>query len=428
MLYDQAGMAMAWTEAWQASGDIAHRRAAESTLDYVLRDLRLPGGALASAEDADSLDADGRREEGAFYVWTEAEIADVLGADALPFARAAFGTAPEGNYLDEATRQRTRANVLHLPDEPSVLAASLGLSPEAFQDQRRRHLDRLLDARAARPRPLLDDKVLADWNGLAIAALALAGRVLDRPDYVDAASGAAAFVLREMRTADGALMHRWREGEPAVPGFVEDYAFLAWGLIELAQATRDVSHIQTALALHRETRARFESPDGGYFQTEADARGLLVRPRSLDDGALPSGHAVAILNGMRLARLTNEAVTEDAALAGLASDARLRAHPTGHAAHLLAAQVALGPSPEVVVASGEGEGAVWRALREVYAPDALLLARTPALSGIAPFTAEQSAQDGGATVYVCRRGACQAPTTDPEVASRSLDALYGNPS
>ena len=441
MLYDQAGLALAWTEAWQATGDPAHRRAAEATLDYVLRDLALPGGAFASAEDADSPDAHGRREEGAFYVWTEREIAGVLGQDALPFAREAFGTAPEGNYLDEATRQRTGANVLHLPEDEGPLAARLGMTPEAFRETRRTHLDALLEARAARPRPLLDDKVLADWNGLAIAALATAGRVFGREDYVTAAERAAAFVLGEMqaRVASGAggspddagagtpatgLFHRWREGEAAVPGFLEDYAFMAWGLIELAQATGDMGHLAAALALHRQTRARFEAPSGGFFQTEKGTPGLLVRPRALGDGALPSGHAVAATNGLRLARLTGRADLEDSALTALASDARLRAHPTGHAAHLLAAQVALGPAPEVVVAGGEGEAEMRAALGGVYAPGALLLASGGPLAALAPWTAAQTARDGRATAYVCTDGACQAPTTDPAEAARTLDAVY----
>ena len=424
MLYDQAGLALAWTEAWQASGDHEMRRAAERTLDYVLRDLRLESGGFASAEDADSLDARGRREEGAFYVWTEAELADVLGADALPFARAAFGTTPEGNFLDEATRQRTGANVLHLPDDPAPLAASLGMDEETFRQRRREALDRLLAARASRPRPLLDDKVLADWNGLAIAALAVAARTFGRDDFSQAASGAADFVLGEMRQTDGSLLHRWREGEAAVPGFLDDYAFLAWGLLELYQTTFDAARLQTALDLHRETCQRFESEEGGYFLTEAGARGLLVRQRALDDGALPSGNAVAAMNGLRLAHLTGDRAMEDAALAALAADARIRAHPTGHTVHLLAAQLALGPAPEVVVATGEGERTMWDALRGVYAPGALLLRTGEPLAEIAPFTAEQNARNGRATAYVCERGACQAPTTDPEQAARTLDALY----
>ena len=227
-----------------------------------------------------------------------------------------------------------------------------------------------------------------------------------------------------MRRPDGSLLHRWREGEAAVPGFLDDYAFLAWGLLELYQTTFDASRLETALDLHRETRQRFESEAGGYFLTEAGARGLLVRQRALDDGALPSGNAVAAMNGLRLAHLTGDRAMEEAALAALEADARIRAQPTGHTVHLLAAQLALGPAPEVVVASGEGEADMWSALRSIYAPGAFFLRTSEPLATLAPFTAEQNARNGRATAYVCERGACQAPTTDPQDAARTLGALY----
>ncbi|MEL6617016.1 MAG: thioredoxin domain-containing protein, partial [Bacteroidota bacterium] len=312
----------------------------------------------------------------------------------------------------------------HLPDREGPLAQRLGLDVLTFRQKRRAMLDRLLDARGDRPRPLLDDKVLADWNGLMIASLATAARVLDRDDYAEAASGAAAFVLREMRLDDGRLLHRWRDGEAAVDGYLDDYAFLAWGLIELSQATGEAAHLRTALDLHSRMRDLFEDPEGGYFLTQADARGLLVRQKALDDGALPSGNAIAALNGIRLAHLTGDAETEAAAHAALRADARIRAHPTGHAAHLLAAQVALGPAPEIVIASGDGADAMREAIDAVYAPGAWHLTQSEPLVEIAPFTAHQTARDGRATAYVCERGACQAPTTDPEVAADALAALY----
>ncbi len=435
MLYDQAGLALAWTEAWQASGetdaerDGEMKRAALSTLDYVIRDLQLPGGGFASAEDADSLDARGEREEGAFYVWTEAELAQTLGAENLDFAREAFGTTREGNFLDEATRQRTGANVLHLPEPEVPLAERLGMTPEAFRLRRRDLLDQLLEARASRPRPLLDDKVLADWNGLAIVALASAARVFDRPDYARAASGAADFVLESMRSPATGLLHRWREGDAAIDGFLDDYAFMTWGLLELYQTTFDTAHLSAALDLHRQTRERFEDTDaGGYFLTASGARGLLVRQKALDDGALPSGNAVAAMNGLRLAQLTADRAMEDAALAALSADARIRAHPTGHSAHLLAAQLALGPAPEVVIAgsAASGENEMLEALQSVYAPGALVLKASEALALIAPFTAQQTARGGQTTAYVCERGACRAPATDPAEAAQTLAQRYAS--
>ncbi|MEM6328599.1 MAG: thioredoxin domain-containing protein [Bacteroidota bacterium] len=419
MLYDQAGLAMAWTEAWHLTGDPEMREAAEHTLDYVVRDLQQDHGGLASAEDADSLDAHGRREEGAFYVWTEAEIAEIIGEEALPFVRAALGTTPEGNYRDEATRQRTGASVLHLPDDPARLGDALGRTEAEVLARRREILDRLFRARNVRPRPLLDDKILTDWNGLAIAALATAARVFSREDYAAAAHRAAEFVLTHLHRPDGSLLHRWRDGEAAVPGFLDDYAFLALGLTDLYAATDEARYLGLAMDLHRQTRERFEAPEGGYYLSEPDP-GLIVRQRALDDGALPSGHAIACLNGLRLGVLAGEPEWEASTRRALASDARLRAHPSGHTAHLLAAQIALGPAVEIVIAPGEGEDTLREALREVYAPGAVFLRATPEVAALVPFTASQTARDGLATAYICENGACQAPTTDPTEAPRTL--------
>ncbi|MEM1055907.1 MAG: thioredoxin domain-containing protein [Bacteroidota bacterium] len=424
MLYDQAGLAMAWTEAWQSTGDMELREAAERTLDYVVRELQQEHGGIASAEDADSLDAHGRREEGAFYVWTEAELVAVLGSEWRAFARVAFGTMPQGNFLDEATRQRTGGNVLHLPDDPAALAKTLDLDLATFHQQRADLLRTLFEARASRPRPLLDDKILADWNGLAIAALAISARVFSREDYAEAAVRAAEFVLQQLRHPDGRLLHRWRDGDAAIPGFLDDYAFLAWGLIELHAATQDVRYLRLALDLHHQTRDHFEDSEGGYFLTEAGSPGLLVRQRALDDGALPSGNAVAAMNGVRLGALTGDPDLTEPASRALAADARVRAHPTGHAAHMLAAQLLTGPLPEIVTAPGEGMAAMEKALQAVYAPGSLRLWASDALSEIAPFTAGQVARDGRATAYICRGGACQAPTTDPTEAARTLASMY----
>ncbi|HIG74701.1 MAG TPA: thioredoxin domain-containing protein [Bacteroidetes bacterium] len=425
MLYDQAGLAMAWTEAWELTGDEEMRHAAERTLEYVVRDLQQPHGGIASAEDADSLDAAGRREEGAFYVWTESELAGVLGEDQLNAARVLFGTTAEGNYVDEATRQRTGANVLHFPDDLDRLAATIGVSAEDAERQRRSMAERLLEARASRPRPLLDDKILTDWNGLAIAALAYAGRALSRPDFTEAAVRAEAFLRAHLMDPDGHLLHRWREGEAAIAGMLDDYAFLVWGLMELAAATRDASYLQRAADLHDAMRQRFEADGGGFFLTDESAD-VLVRQRALDDGALPSGHAVAILNGLRLAAATGRGDLRESAERALASDARLLATPSGHAAHLLGAQLLLGPLPEIVITEGEGRQALAAALGEVYAPGALRLYRSEALAGLAPFTREMTGIDGRATAYVCIAGACQAPAHDPALAAETLATLYSD--
>ena len=433
MLYDQALYTLACTEAWHATDEPDLREAAEATVAYVLRDLRAPSGAFFSAEDADSLNAAGEREEGAFYVWTEAELDAALDPDDARLARAAWGTAAAGNYRDEASGQRTGANVLRLPNrlaDPDPLAAvadGLGLDAEALRLRLDAARETLLDARAQRPRPLLDDKVLTDWNGLMIAALAVAARTFGRDDYAEAATEAATFLLDTMRT-EGGLLHRYRNGDAGIDGLLDDYAFLVWGLLELYQTTFDEALLATALDLHGQMRERFEDPDGGYFLSPADAPDLIARQKSLDDGAIPSGNSVAILNGLRLGRLTGDADLEDAARRGLRAPDVVRQHPSGFAHLLTAAAFAQGPSQEVVVAGDredEGVGRMLRALRDVYAPFAVTVLRSPGsgsapIVDLVPFAEAQTAIDGEATAYVCEDRACQSPTTDPAAARRAM--------
>ncbi|WP_412068127.1 thioredoxin domain-containing protein [Rubrivirga sp. IMCC43871] len=435
MLYDQAGYALACTEAWAATGADDLREAAETTLAYVLRDLRGAHGAFHAAEDADSLDADGEREEGAFYVWTTAELEAVLGAEDAGVAEALWGATSAGNYLDEATRQRTGANVLHLPapdlsaDDPLVdPAAALGLAPDALRDRLAGIRERLLAVRSERSRPLLDDKVLTDWNGFAIAAFAVAARTFGRDDYAEVATEAAEVVLRELRAESGDLLHRWRDGQAGIDGLLDDYAYLVWGLVELYQTTYDERWLATALDLHGRMRDRFEDPDGGYFVSPADAPDLLVRQRSPDDGAMPAGASVAALNGLRLAALTGDEALREAALRALRAPEMVRQHPSGFTHLMTAAAFAAGPSQEVVIAGEHGAAdtaAMIDAVRAVYAPHAVVAVRSPGtgeapLAGLAPFVVEQTAIAGAATAYVCERHACQAPATDPRAAAETL--------
>lgn len=438
MLSDQAMYALACVEAHDATGALDLREAAEATLDYVLRDLRSDRGGFFSAEDADSLDADGHREEGAFYTWTTADLADVLGPEDARLAADVWGTDPDGNFLDEATHKATGANVLHLLDpaigSPSPLAATaarLGMTVEDLRTRLDSVRERLFEARASRPRPLLDDKVLTDWNGLAIAAFASAARVFGRDDYARAATEAADFLLAEMRTDDGDLLHRWRDGQAGIPGLVDDYAFLVWGLIEVYQATFDPAHLGTALDLHSRMLAHFEAPGGGTYRSTADAPDLIVRQRALDDGAIPAGNSVAVLNGLRLARLTGRSDLEDAARRALDVPDVVREHPSGFTFLAMAAAFAEGPSQEIVIA-GEPDApdtlAMLDAARSVYAPHAVVVLRPPGVTPITdlvPFAAEQTMVEGRATAYVCENHACQAPTTNPEEAARLLAEAVG---
>ncbi|HXV14479.1 MAG TPA: thioredoxin domain-containing protein, partial [Candidatus Krumholzibacteria bacterium] len=349
MLYDQALLLLAYTEAYHATRNDAYRRTAEEIAAYVMRDLSSPEGGFYSAEDADS-----EGEEGKFYVWTLAQLREVLGADA-GFAALAFGVTEDGNFAEEASGHRSGASVLYVPKPQPEAARAAGLAEDAFAERVESVRARLFEARARRVRPHLDDKVLTDWNGLMIAALARSGRVLDRPDHIERARLAARFLRERLTGKGGALLHRYRDGDAAIAGMLDDYAFLAWGLLELYEATFDVAHLSEAIRLTRRMDERFAAPGGGYFMTEKGSDDLIVRTREIYDGATPSGNSVAMLNLARIARFTGEMQWDRKARAvGSAFASQASRLPMAHAFAMAAVDFLAGPTFEVVVAGARG--------------------------------------------------------------------------
>jgi uncharacterized protein YyaL (SSP411 family) len=305
MLYDQALLVMAYTEAYQATGNPAYKKTAEEILGYVLRSLRSPEGAFFSAEDADSPEG-----EGAFYVWTLKEFEKVLGTEDTALAALVFGLTPNGNYHDP--ERGHGFNILHCPQPLGNIAESLQVSGPVLQMRIESIHSRLLAARELRVRPSLDDKVLADWNGLCIAALAQAGRVFDNPIYVEAAKTSLQFILTRMRSDDGSLFHRYRDGNAAIPGFADDYSFIIHALIELYKTTFDPHYLKTALDLNRYLFEHFHDPqEGGFFTVSDNAEVLILKKKECYDGAIPSCNSVAFTNLIRLSRLTGEASLEE---------------------------------------------------------------------------------------------------------------------
>jgi len=421
MLYDQAMLTLACTEAWRATGRAEHERTVRQVVAYVERDLTSPAGAFYSAEDADS-----EGEEGKFYLWTIDEVRRLLGPDLSPPIEALWNLRTEGNFHDEASGRRTGANIPHR-QEPLVDACRrLGLDSDRVEQARRR----LLSARSRRVRPLLDDKVLADWNGLMAAAMARAGRVLDEPGWVAAAERAVEFVLSAVRDANGRLLHRWREGDAAVPAFLDDHAFLTWALLELYDATFEPRHLERALTLSGEALARFwDDAGGGFFLTPADGEELLVRPKEAHDGAIPSGNSVTMGNLLRLAGLTGRADLAARAHGLAAAFARdLERLPSAHAHMLEALALASGPHVGVVVAGGPSSPDTARLVEVVRteAPPGTALVLVPpgeageAVRRLVPFAAACAPVDGQAAAYLCRDFACQLPVTDPEQLAEML--------
>ncbi len=417
MLYDQAGLLMAYTEAFQATGDPEFERVAREIVEYVTRDMTSPEGAFHSAEDADS-----EGEEGKFYVWTIAELEEALGKEDAALAAAVWNATRGGNFQEEATGKTTGANVLHLTTKVQETAMTLGMTEEDLDRRMEDIRRRLLEARSARVRPSLDDKVLTDWNGFMIAALAKAGATLGEPAFVEAARRAASFLFDTMVVEEDRLLHRFRDGEAAIKGHVDDHAFLVWGLLELYEATFDSDHLATAIALNRSMLAHFwDDEEGGLFLSADDGEELLVRQKETYDGAMPSGNSVAMLNLLRLHHLTGDTdLAERAADMGRAFSTEAGKLPSGFTQMMNALDMALGGAQEVVIVGdpdAEDTRAMIEALREPFLPNKVVLLRRPGEAGspiveLAPFLEEHHQLDGRATAYVCRDHFCRNPTTD----------------
>ncbi|MFA5945169.1 MAG: thioredoxin domain-containing protein, partial [Candidatus Thermoplasmatota archaeon] len=425
MLYDQAMLAMAYTEAYQATGEPRFAVVVREILDYVLRDLKDPAGGLRCAEDADS-----EGVEGKFYVWSRAEIEAVLGKDADLFGLA-YGVSREGNFNDEATHQRTGANVLHLPRSLAEVAKARGLTQPELESQLAKSRARLLAHRNRRVRPQLDDKVITDWNGLAIAALAKAGCALGEPRYTQAATEAALFLKREMVRATTAkasetsrLRHRFRAGVKDDVGFLDDSAFLLWGLLELYDATLEASWLSWAVDVAADLKRFQDATGGGWFLSPDDGEDLGVRRKEAYDGALPSGNAVAAWSLVRLSLLTGDARWEELASAAVNAFAGLAGqHPQAFTGLLLAHDLAAGPSRELLIA-GAGKPALdlIAEARRRYDPHRVLLHQSADLAKVAAWTKDQSVDRGKAAAFLCEGHACKRPAgTATELAKLLAD-------
>jgi uncharacterized protein YyaL (SSP411 family) len=425
MLYDQALLAMAYIEAYQVMGKDEYGKTAREIFTYVLRDMMRPGGGFYSAEDADS-----EGVEGKFYVWSLQEVRQILEPAEAALVAKVFNMRKDGNFTEEATRKRTGKNILHLKKSAGEVASDLKVTEQALQKRLNKTLNKLLIHREARVHPHKDDKILTDWNGLMIAALAKGAQVLDEPQYAEAARSAAGFVLKTMRAKDGRLLHRYRDGQTAIAANVDDYAFLIWGLLELYEATFEVGHLETALALNTDFIAHFwDGEGGGFYFTPDDGEELLVRQKEIYDGAIPSGNSVAIVNLLRLARMTgNPDLEKKAERIGAVFSANVREAPSAHTLFMAGVDFGIGPSYEVVIV-GNPEATDTREmiqkLRRPFIPNKVVLLRSPDRSGpgverLAEFTKHQTAIDNKATAYVCLNYNCKLPTTD---AAEMLELL-----
>ncbi len=421
MLYDNALLVRAYVQAWQVTKDAEYERVVRETCDYVLRDLTSPEGGFYSAEDADS-----EGYEGTFYLWTPAKVKAVVPGRDGEILCAALGAVEGGNWVPHEAREPRGNSVLHRAATVEALAAEFKTDPERIARILAEGRRKLFEARARRPRPHRDDKILTEWNAMMISAMASAGAVFEEPRYVAGAERAARFILDKVRRKDGRLLRRHRDGESAIPAFLDDHAFLADGLIDLYQATFRPEYLDDCLSIANSMIDLFGDPEGGFFLAAKDHEALIARTREIYDGALPSGTSVAVHALFKLAELTSNDRFRKCAQAALDRHAAEVSAMPHHFPHLAsAADMALTPWREIVIAGDSP--AMLREVRSRYLPNTVVAAVPAAGAGAdvlkrMPMAEGKKAVGSKPAAYVCENYTCKAPVTTAAELARILDA------
>lgn len=419
MLYDNALLAIAYLEAYQVTDKPRYAEVAEQIFTYVLRDMTDPEGGFYSAEDADS---EGR--EGKFYVWEPDEVLEVLGIDDGDLFCDLYGITAEGNFEGHSI-----PNLIGQAEE--TFAKRKGMPVSELRAKIESCRAKLFAYREERVHPHKDDKILTAWNGLMIAALAKGAKVLGNPAYADAAAKAEAFLWSKLRREDGRLLARYRDGEAAYSGYVDDYAYTIWGQIELYEATFDPAYLRKATGLARDLiRLFWDDEKGGLFFYGHDAEQLLTRMKEIYDGAMPSGNSVAAYNLQRLSKYVYDAGISqkaDELLKAFAGSAER--YPSGHAMLFTALDFAVSSPMEIVIAGDRSKPETKQMLESVrhrFLPNAVVIYVPNGEEGelvrqTIPLVQDKVSLGGRTTAYVCEHFSCQAPTDDPEELEELLD-------
>lgn len=421
MLYDQAMMSIAFTEAYQATKKEMYRKTAEEIFNYVLRELTHPKGGFYSSEDADS-----EGEEGKFYLWTEKEIKDILD-ELSELGVKIFNISKRGNLQNEDYKGK---NILHLKKSINEFSKEWNLSHAELAEKLEQAKQKLFDKREKRVHPQKDDKILTDWNGLMIAALAKGSTVFNEKKYAEAAKKAAEFLITNLQSDEGRLLHRYREGEAAFTGNLDDYAFFIWGLIELYEATFETKYLYETLRFQDDMIRNFgDKKEGGFYFTSDDSEKLLVRSKSIHDGAIPSGTSIAFLNLVKLAHITGKTKYEGKATElskTLSSD--LEKNFSLNTMFLSALDFQMSPSYEIVITgnlnSREAKD-ILRVIRFKFIPNKTVLYKDENdlnLVRLAEFTRDMKSINGKVTVYICKNFTCNIPITDKKKVADTLDS------
>jgi uncharacterized protein YyaL (SSP411 family) len=413
MLYDNAQLLRAYLHLWQITQRPLFRQVVEQTVDYVLREMTSPAGGFFSTQDADS-----EGEEGKFFVWTPDEVAEVLGEEDALIARRAYGITQSGNFEG--------SNILFIPRTGEKVAEQVGLSEADLEQRLALIRQKLFTAREQRIKPGRDEKVLTEWNGLMIHALAEVGVVLGRGDALTAAVQAAEFILAQMSQEDGKLYRSHKDGQAKFNAYLEDYAAFIRGLIALYEATFDLRWVAEASRLTRLMLAQFrDEANGGFFQTGTDHESLVVRRKDFIDNAIPSGNSMAVESLIRLAKLTgNDEYRKEAGRIFPLMKSAMAQQPTGFGRLLAGLEEFLRPSQEIAIVGDLADPRTQALLAEVrrrYLPHAILAHKGPEDENPLPVLAERGLVNGQPAAYVCENYACQLPVTDAGALGRILD-------
>ncbi len=422
MLYDQALLTRVYLETYQATGDARYAKVARETLDYVLREMTSADGAFFSAQDADSPDPEdpARKREGAYYVWREEEIRKILPEKEAGIILYRYGASKEGNVAQDPQQEFRSQNVLSVAHSLPETALHFKMAEKETEIILDKSKGILLKYRLKRPAPHLDDKILADWNGLMISAFAMASRILDEPRYQEAAVKAADFISTRLTDKKGTLLHRYRDHEARISATLDDYAFMSDAYLELYETTFGERWLKKALeTLERMLQSFWDEKEGGFFLTSHDAERLITRPKVAYDGAVPSGNSVATLDLLRLNRLTGDRRFQEYAEKNLkVFSEELSAQPTGFCQMLIAMDFAKGPSYEIILAAEKSDGVFQAMRRELYSrfiPNKTVLWNRTGK--------EYPPLGGKTTAYICRNYACELPVTDLDQMKKILGEI-----
>ncbi len=413
MLYDQAMITLAYIESYLATGNSFYKEVVEETFDFVLRELYSPYGVFYSALDAESED-----EEGKFYTWSMDELRDVADEGLLGFITKVFNVKEKGNYIDEGRREYTGRNVFYINKPLDDLAIELNLSKDQLLEKIKKIREKLFQAREKRVRPKRDEKVLTDWNSLMIVSFAKAGKAFNCDKYVNVAKKTVDFILKNV-VKNSILYHSFVDGDIGVRGFLDDYSFFIWALIETYEATMDIHYLREAFRFAKQAISLFWNEDDKLFDfTSKDAETAFVKPRKIFDSSYPSGNSIMLLNLLKLWKISSDESFLDKAEKLLRSlHGSAERYPLAHISFLIALDFYFSSKEVVIVGPRERVDTVEmiKVLHSIYCPNKIVLYKDPNVSEIselANFTKNYRMINGKCTAYVCRNRVCNLPTTD----------------